>query len=62
MTYQDLKTKLEKLTPEQLAMDVTLHLTKDDECFMLDDLTTIETDTLDSDHPVLTLTLETNIL
>lgn len=56
MTYAQLKAWLETLTPEQLAMNVSIHDVDNDEFHPLADVGIItDGDVLDMNHPILAI-------
>ena len=58
MTYKDLKDQLEVLSEDQLRMDVTIYDSEDDEfygCYASHLSFNKEDDTLDENHPYLTI-------
>ena len=54
MTYRELLTRLQGLSPEQLDMNVTIHDCNNDEWYPAELLFTTEDDVLDKEHPYLT--------
>lgn len=58
MTYKELKDQLEDLNEDQLKMDVTIYDSEDDEfygCYAPNLSFNKEDDTLDENHPYLTI-------
>jgi len=53
LTYRELAEEIATFTPEQLDMDVTVHLRTVDEFFQGELAINIGTDVLDHDHPVI---------
>lgn len=56
MTYQQLKDYCDRMTPEQLAASVTIHLGSKDEFFPVDHAELVsdqEEDRLEDGHPIL---------
>jgi hypothetical protein len=54
MTYHELKNWVNALQPEDLDLDVTVYVPREDEYFAVVDVDrTVETDVMDDDHPVL---------
>lgn len=51
MTYRELKTVLESLTPDQLNMDVTVLNTSDVEFYPVKPVKSIDVWKLDENHP-----------
>lgn len=58
MTYRELLQELEKMTEEQLDMDVTVYSVCDDEYYEGSLSYVVETDVLDEKHPVITFNSE----
>ena len=58
MTYRELREQLDKLSAEQLDMDVTIYDAEDDEfygCYSPNLQLNTSEDTLDKEHPYLTI-------